>query len=110
MQTITEQERQICQIRISRFGVLPGEQPDRAPTDCAAAMKRRSFMIPLCEMYGDGRIKTPSEAKNMRDKMIREQGIDAPCPSARKKAKKQPQEHALARSTDSTSAKKKVKA
>jgi hypothetical protein len=73
---ITEQERQICQVVVDRFGEIPGDGRNKVPNDTPAIQKCYSWLKPLVEKYQSGEITGTKLLKKARDEKLVADGIE----------------------------------
>jgi hypothetical protein len=72
-----EQGKQIAQVRMSLFGVLPEPQPAVIPRDSEILAKALDFLQPLMEAYACGDAVDIPALKKLKDKSIATLGLVA---------------------------------
>jgi hypothetical protein len=72
-----EQSKQILQIRMSLFGVLPLPQPATIPRGSEILAKAVAFLKPLAESYASGAIVDVAELKKRKDEKVAALGLVA---------------------------------
>jgi hypothetical protein len=89
---ITEQGRQVLQIRVDRWcaehGELPGQQPCRAPDDHPAVQACLKFLMPLVDQYANGEIMGKADLQKARDKKLKDENMPRPRPTATPRERK----------------------
>ena len=71
---LEEQSRSVCQIRVDKFGELPGPQPARVQLDVASLQGCLAFMTAIAILYEGDEIER-SQLYNLRDRMLQERDI-----------------------------------
>ena len=72
--SVVEQGRQILQVRVDRFGELPGPQPSTVPRTDPTLSKAADFLQPIAEDYCRDVIKL-TDLQQIRDEKLREEKI-----------------------------------
>ena len=73
--SLFEQEHQLTQVALWKFGPLPLPQPRPVPRDCAALMAAIDFLVPLGEAWANDSIKDKDVLKKDKDARLKKLGI-----------------------------------
>ena len=73
--SLWEQEHQLAQVALWKFGPLPLPQPRPVPSDCPALVAAIKFLVPLGEAWANDEIKDKDELKQEKDARLKKLGI-----------------------------------